>query len=233
VVASTMDLVGWLRKHLEAADTDLLREMVLGFVQALMGAEADALCGAPLGERSADRVNQRNGYRERRLDTRVGSLELAIPKLRQGSYFPDWLLEPRRRAERALVQVVAECYVRGVSTRRVEGLVATLGIASLSKSQVSELAKTLDEQVAAFRARPLDAGPYAYVWLDALAIKCREAGRIVNIACVVARSRRRPRAAGRRRRSSRPTARARPGRESPRPGSGCPSSAAWSGSVWR
>jgi putative transposase len=186
VVASTMDLVGWLRKHLEAADTDLLREMVLGFVQALMGAEADALCGAPLGERSADRVNQRNGYRERRLDTRVGSLELAIPKLRQGSYFPDWLLEPRRRAERALVQVVAECYVRGVSTRRVEGLVATLGIASLSKSQVSELAKTLDEQVAAFRARPLDAGPYAYVWLDALAIKCREAGRIVNIACVVA-----------------------------------------------
>jgi hypothetical protein len=87
VVASTMDLVGWLRKHLEAADTDLLREMVLGFVQALMGAEADALCGAPLGQRSADRVNQRNGYRERRLDTRVGTLELAIPKLRQGGYF--------------------------------------------------------------------------------------------------------------------------------------------------
>ena len=186
MVASTMDLVGWLRKHLEAADTDLLREMVLGFVQALMGAEADALCGAGLGERSPDRVNQRNGYRGRRLDTRVGTLELQIPKLRAGSYFPDWLLEPRRRGERALVAVVAECYVRGVSTRRVEGLVATLGIQSLSKSQVSELAKTLDEQVAAFRARPLDAGPYAYVWLDALAIKCREAGRIVNVACVVA-----------------------------------------------
>src|SRR5688572_17821657 len=96
-----------------------------------MSAEADALCGAPMGERSADRINQRNGYRESRLDTRVGSLELAIPKLRAGSYFPNWLLEPRRRAERALV---AECYVRGVSTRRVEGLVATLGIASLSKS---------------------------------------------------------------------------------------------------
>ena len=186
MVASTMDLLGWLRKHLEAADTDLLREMVLGFVQALMGAEADALCGAGLGERSPQRVNQRNGYRERRLDTRVGTLELAIPKLRAGSYYPDWLLEPRRRAERALVAVVAECYVRGVSTRRVEGLVATLGIQSLSKSQVSELAKTLDSEVAAFRARPLDAGPYPYVWVDALAVKCREAGRIVNVACVVA-----------------------------------------------
>ena len=186
MVASTMDLLGWLRKHLEAADTDLLREMVLGFVQALMSAEADAVCGAGHGERSAGRVNQRNGYRERRLDTRVGTLELAIPKLRQGSYFPEWLLEPRRRGERALVAVVAECYVRGVSTRRVEGLVATLGIQSLSKSQVSELAKTLDGEVAALRARPLDAGPYAYVWLDALAVKCREQGRIVNVACVVA-----------------------------------------------
>jgi putative transposase len=108
------------------------------------------------------------------------------PKLRAGSYFPDWLLEPRRRAERALVAVVAECYVRGVSTRRVEGLVETLGIQSLSKSQVSELARSLDGEVAAFRARPLDAGPYPYVWVDALAVKCREAGRIVNVACVVA-----------------------------------------------
>jgi putative transposase len=186
VVASTMDLLGWLRKHLEAADTDLLREMVLGFVQALMSAEADAACGAMLGERSAERVNQRNGYRPRRLDTRVGTLALEIPKLRQGSYYPDWLLEPRRRAERALVAVVAECYVRGVSTRRVEGLVETLGIQSLSKSQVSELAKTLDGEVAAFRGRPLDAGPYPYVWVDALAVKCREAGRIVNVACVLA-----------------------------------------------
>jgi putative transposase len=111
---------------------------------------------------------------------------LAIPKLGPGSYFPGWLLEPRRRAERALVAVVAECYVRGVSTRRVEGLVETLGIQSLSKSQVSELAKSLDSEVAALRARSLDAGPYAYVWLDALAVKCREAGRIVNVACVVA-----------------------------------------------
>jgi putative transposase len=186
VVASTMDLLGWLRKHLEEADTDLLRELVATFVQALMDTEADAACGAAHGERSAERVNQRNGYRSRRLDTRVGTLELAIPKLRQGSYFPDWLLEPRRRAERALVAVVAECYVRGVSTRRVEGLVQRLGIQSLSKSQVSELAKSLDSEVAAFRARPLDAGPYPYVWVDALAVKCREAGRIVNVGCVVA-----------------------------------------------
>jgi putative transposase len=186
VVAPTMDLLGWLRKHLEEADTDLLRDLVATFVQALMGAEADAACGAALGERSAERVNQRNGYRPRRLDTRVGTLELAIPKLRAGSYYPDWLLEPRRRTERALVAVVAECYVRGVSTRRVEGLVETMGIQSLSKSQVSELAKSLDGEVAAFRARPLDAGPYAYVWVDALAVKCREAGRIVNVAAVVA-----------------------------------------------
>jgi putative transposase len=186
VVASTMDLLGWLRKHLEAAATDLLREMVLGFVQALMRAEADAACGATLGGRAAERVNQRNGYRPRRLDTRVGTLELAIPKLRQGRSYPDWLLEPRRRAERALVAVVAECYVRGVSTRRVEGLVETLGIQGLSKSQVSELARSLDGEVAAFRSRPLDAGPYPYVWVDALAVKCREAGRIVNVAGVLA-----------------------------------------------
>ena len=161
MVTSTMDLQGWLRKHPENADVDLLRDMVISFVQTLMGAEADAACGASLGERSADRINQRNGYRPRRLDTRVGTLELAIPKLRQASYFPDWLLEPRRRTERALVAVVAECYVRGVSTRRVEGLVETLGIQSLSRSQVSELAKSLDGEVAAFRSRPLDAGPYA------------------------------------------------------------------------
>lgn len=109
-----------------------------------------------------------------------------MPKLRSGSYFPDWLLERRRRAERALVAVVAECYVRGVSTRRVDGLVKTLGIEGLSKSQVSEMAKSLDEEVAAFRVRPLDAGPYPYLWLDALAVRVREQGRIVRCACVVA-----------------------------------------------
>ncbi|MGH3369384.1 MAG: IS256 family transposase, partial [Nocardioidaceae bacterium] len=181
-----MDALGWLRKHLESADVDLLREMVQTFAEALMGAQADAICGAGYRERSPERVNARNGYRLRDFDTRVGSMELAIPRLRRGSYFPDWLVEPRRRAERALVAVVAECYVRGVSTRRVEGLVQTLGIERLSKSQVSELAKSLDAEVEAFRSRSLDAGPYAYVWLDALTQKVREAGRIVNVACVLA-----------------------------------------------
>ena len=121
MVEPTMDPVVWLRKQLEDADVDLLREMVATFIQALMGAEADALCGAPYGERSADRVNRRNGYRGRDFDTRTGTIELFVPKLRTGSYFPGWLLEPRRRAERALVAVIAECYVKGVSTRRVDG----------------------------------------------------------------------------------------------------------------
>src|SRR5439155_17840413 len=129
--------------------------------------EADALCGAAYGERSPERVNTRNGYRSRRFDTRAGTIELGIPKLRSETYYPDWLLERRRRAERALVAVVAECYVRGVSTRRVDGLVKTLGIEGISKSQVSELATSLDEGVAAFRSRPLDGAPYTYVWLDA------------------------------------------------------------------
>src|SRR5207237_7052707 len=129
------------------------------FVQMLMSAEADALCGAPYGERSADRVNRRNGYRERDFDTRAGTIELLLPKLRQGSYFPGWLLEPRRRAERALVAVVAECYVKGVSTRRVDDIVRALGIEGISKSQVSRMAQSLDPSVAEVRARPLDAGP--------------------------------------------------------------------------
>ncbi|CAN5183498.1 hypothetical protein BH20ACT24_BH20ACT24_09360 [soil metagenome] len=168
MVEPTMDPVVWLRKHLEDADTDLLREMVRTFVHMLMSAEADAVCGASYGERSSERVNRRNGYRDRDFDTRAGSMELQIPKLRSGSYFPGWLLEPRRRAERALVQVVTECYVRGVSTRRVDGLIKTLGIEGISKSQVSSLARSLDESVEAFRSRPLDAGPYTYVWMDAL-----------------------------------------------------------------
>jgi len=186
VVEPTMDPVAWLGKHLEEADTDLLREMVRTFVEQLMGAQADALCGAAYGERSSERTNRRNGYRSRAFDTRAGTIDLDIPKLRSGSYFPDWLLERRRRAERALVQVVAECYVKGVSTRRVDGLVKTLGIEGISKSQVSELAKSLDEHVQAFRSRPLDTGPYTYLWLDALAIKCREGGRIAPVAAVVA-----------------------------------------------
>jgi len=127
-----------------------------------------------------------DGYRQRRWDTRAGSIDLAIPKLRSGSYFPDWLLERHRRAEQALVACVVECYVRGVSTRRVDGLVKTLGLEGMSKSQVSELCKTLDEMVEAFRSRPLDAGPYTYVWMDALCVKVREGGRIVNVAAVIA-----------------------------------------------
>ena len=186
MVENNMDLLGWLRKQLAEAEPDLLREMVRSFAEALMGAEADALCGAGFRERSGERVNRRNGYRERPFDTRAGTIALAVPKLRSGSYYPDWLLERRRRAERALVAVVAECYVRGVSTRRVDGLVKTLGIEGISKSSVSEMAKSLDEEVAAFRSRPLDGGPYPYLWLDALAVRVREEGRIVRCACVVA-----------------------------------------------
>src|SRR6476660_2236268 len=118
-----MDALEWLRKHLEADDSDLLREMVKTFAERLMAAEVEVLCNAGYGEVTPERTNRRNGYRARPLDTRVGSIELAVPKLREGSYYPGWLFEPRRRAERALVAVVAECYVKGVSTRRVEGLV--------------------------------------------------------------------------------------------------------------
>ena len=186
MINKSMDALAWLRKQLETDDNDLLREMVRSFAEELMGAEADAICGAPYGEASPDRMNRRNGYRSRRWDTRTGSIDLKIPKLRAGSYFPDWLLDARTRSERAFIQVVAEAYVRGVSTRRVEGLVETLGITSLSKSQVSEMATSLDEMVADFRNRPLDAGPYTYVWADALTMKVREGGRIVNIACLLA-----------------------------------------------
>jgi transposase-like protein len=186
-VPNTMDALEWLRKHLEGDEgSDLLREMVRTFAERLMSAEVDVLCGAGYGEVSPERTNSRNGYRARQLDTRVGSIDLSIPKLREGSYYPGWLLEPRRRAERALVAVVAECYVRGVSTRRVEGLVQTLGIEHLSKSQVSRMAAELDAEVAAFRDRPLDGGPYTYMSLDAMTQKVREGGRIVNVAVVIA-----------------------------------------------
>jgi putative transposase len=181
-----MDPWAWFRKQIETADADRLREMLSTFTSMLMNAEVDALCGASYGERTPERTNSRNGYRERDWDTRAGTIELAIPKLRTGSYFPDWLLERRRRSEQALIQVIAECYVRGVSTRRVDGLVKTLGIDGISKSQVSAMAKSLDPMVEAFRNRPLDAGPYRYVWIDALVLKCREGGRIVNVALVCA-----------------------------------------------
>ncbi len=184
MVEHTMDVTGWLRKQLEEAQPDLLRAMVKEMAEALMGAEAEALCGAGYGERSPERVNRRNGYRERDWDTRVGSIELAVPKLRAGSYFPDWLLQPRRRAEQAFVSVIADAYLAGVSTRRVEKLVQQLGVERMSKSQVSRLAKSLDQIVEDFRTRPLDGSPYAYVTFDALVVKCREGGRTVNV-CVV------------------------------------------------
>jgi transposase-like protein len=180
------DIVGWMRERLEQASPDLLREMVGAFAEALMGAEAETLCNAGYRERSPERTNSRNGYRSRDWDTRVGTIELSVPKLRSGSYFPDWLLERRRRSEAALISVVATSYLLGVSTRRMEKLVETLGIAALSKSQVSRMAKELDAVVQAFRDRPLDAGPYTFCWADALAIKVREGGRVVNAHALIA-----------------------------------------------
>jgi transposase-like protein len=181
-----IDLAAFMSEHLERAEPDLLRSMLSTFVQALMGAEADAICGAPYGTRSQERTNSRNGYRAREWDTRAGTVEVAIPKLREGSYFPDWLLERRRRAERALTTVVATCYLLGVSTRRMEKLVETLGITRLSKSQVSVMARELDVHVEEFRTRPLDAGPYTFVAADALTMKVREGGRVVAVHVLVA-----------------------------------------------
>jgi len=186
MVMNRVEGLAWLRKQVEQADKDLLSEIVKSVVEVLMGADADGLCGAPFGMSSPERVNRRNGYRQRRWDTRVGTIDLSIPKLRKGSYFPDWLLDPRRRCERSLVQVVVECYVRGVSTRRVEGLVQAMGLTGISKSQVSKLAKELDGLVDDFRNRPLDEGSYTCLWLDAMTQRCREGGRVVNVATVIA-----------------------------------------------
>jgi putative transposase len=174
----SVDPAQLLEQHLASASPDLVREMIATFANAMMSAQADQVCGAGYGERSEQRTNQRNGYRAREWDTRAGTVELAVPKLRAGSFFPDWLLTHRRRAEQALVTVVATAYLLGVSTRRVERLAEQLGVKSLSRSQVSEMAAHLDGQVAAFRSRPLDAGPYTFVWVDALTVKVREAGRV-------------------------------------------------------
>lgn len=176
-----MTLLDVLRKE-ELPDGDFLREAVRRMVQELMDVEVTALVGAEPYERTAERATQRNGHRARRWDTRVGTLELAIPKLRTGSYFPSWL-EPRRRSERALVAVVAEAYVQGVSTRKVEALVQSLGIGGMSKSEVSRLCASLDAEVRAFRERPLDAD-YPYVWLDARYEHVREGGRVISMAVI-------------------------------------------------
>jgi len=184
--APSIDPARFLSEHLAQASPDLVREMLTTFVNALLSAEADAVCGASYGARTEDRVNSRNGYRHRDLDTRAGTLDVAVPKLRAGTYFPEWLLERRRRAEAALTSVVATCYLLGVSTRRMDKLVQTLGITGLSKSQVSVMAKDLDGHVADFRSRPLDAGPYTFVAADALTMKVRDGGRVRNVAVLVA-----------------------------------------------
>ncbi|WP_422758807.1 IS256 family transposase [Paenarthrobacter sp. C1] len=183
----SIDPAEFLTEQLSQASPDLMRDLLTTFVNALLSAQADAVCGAGYGERTPERVNSRNGYRHRDLDTRVGTLDVAVPKLRTGSLYPDWLLERRKRAERALTSVVATCYLLGVSTRRMDKLVQTLGITGLSKSQVSVMAKELDEHVEQFRTRRLeDAGPFTFVAADALVLKVREGGRVVPVHVLVA-----------------------------------------------
>src|SRR5829696_684087 len=171
-------------KLLQDEHADVLRESVAWMAAQLMNAEVRARIGADLGERSLERTTHRNGYRSRDWDTRVGSIELAIPRLRQGSYFPSFL-EPRRRAEQALVAVVQEAYVNGVSTRKVDRLVEQMGLHQLSKDQVSRLCRGLDEQVRVFRERPLE-GAYPYLWVDAKVERVRERGGVRHKALVIA-----------------------------------------------
>lgn len=175
------DLVG---KILGEGNPDFLKQALMTLVDQIMTVEVDHIVGAGKHERTDERSNQRNGTRSRRWDTRVGTLELAIPKLRKGSYFPSFL-EPRRRAEQAFVSIIQEAYVHGVSTRKVEDLVQAMGVENLSKSEVSRICAGLDEQVEAFRQRPLSRR-YPYLWLDATHLKVREGGRVTSNAVVVA-----------------------------------------------
>ena len=182
-----VDPHGLLGEALAEASPDLMRMMLQRIINELLSADADAVAGAEYGRPSPDRTAQRNGYRHRDLDTRVGTIDVAVPKLRTGTYFPEWLLERRKRAESALITVVADCYLAGVSTRRMDKLVKTLGINSLSKSQVSRMAESLDEHVEQFRHRPLDeAGPFTFVSADALTMKVREGGRVINAVVLLA-----------------------------------------------
>ena len=181
----SMDLLELLRKRGVDGDVDFLREALQVLVEGIMDAEVSTQIGAQLSERNAERLTHRNGYRSRAWDTRVGTMELRIPKIREGSYFPS-LLEPRRRSEKALLTVIQQAYVEGVSTRRVDDLIKSLGCEGISSSQVSRICRELDEVVENFLGRPLDQGPYPYVWLDALTQKVREGGRIVNVSVVVA-----------------------------------------------
>ena len=180
----SMALAELLRKADAEPDVDTLREGVRVMTQALMELEVAQHLGAERYQRSPDRQGERNGYRDRTWDTRVGTLELRVPRVRDGSFFPG-LLEPRKRAERALVATVREAYVQGVSTRRVDDLVKALGLDGISKSQVSRLCEELDGEVERFRNRKLD-GTYPYVWLDATFLKVRQDHRVVNMAVVIA-----------------------------------------------
>jgi len=173
-----------LHKAMIEHDADFLKEGVRVLSQALMEMEVEEHVGAARHERSAGRTGQRNGYRERSWDTRVGTVELKVPRVRDGGYFPS-LLEPRRRAERALAAVVQEAYVHGVSTRKVDELVKALGMGGISKSRVSELCEELDGEVERFRNRPLE-GSYPYVWVDATYVKARQDGRVASVAVVIA-----------------------------------------------
>jgi transposase-like protein len=182
-----VDPAGVLAEALAEASPDLMRQLLQTMINALLSADADAVVGAEWGRPSPDRIAQRNGYRHRDLDTRVGTIDVAIPKLRSGTYFPEWLLERRKRSEAALITVVADCYLAGVSTRRMDKLVKTLGIHSLSKSQVSRMAAELDEHVQDFRHRSLaEAGPFTFVAADALTMKVREGGKVVNVVALIA-----------------------------------------------
>ncbi len=180
----SIGLTKLLRKAQMADDGDFLREGMRVFSEAVMALEVTQHIGAERHARTPQRTGQRNGYRERRWDTRVGTIDLQVPRVRDGSYFPA-LLEPRRRAERALVAVVQEAYVHGVSTRRVDDLVQALGIVGISKSEVSRLCETLDSEVHRFRTRPLTER-YPYIWLDATYLKVRQNGRVVSMAVVIA-----------------------------------------------
>ena len=182
-----VDPAGLLGEALAEASPDLMRSLLQSIINALLSADADAVVGAEWGRPTPGRAAQRNGYRHRPLDTGVGTIDVAVPKLRTGSYFPEWLLDRRKRAESALITVVADCYLAGVSTRRMDKLVKALGIDSLSKSQVSRMAADLDSIVEDFRHRPLgDAGPFTFVTADALTMKVREGGRVINAVVLLA-----------------------------------------------